>query len=372
MSRHINFIFILFLFSVLPLHGQIVIDMEQDGGVYKVPCSVNGVKMKFIFDTGASAVSLSKSMASFMEDNGYLKKSDYLGKTQTQIADGSFVDVEVISLKDFEIGGLHLKDVVATVKDGQNVPLLMGQSAIEKLGRISIEKGRLIIHQTSTTLSKEQIQSIRTKIKEHYSNNEFELVVKKSAELMRATRLIDSDYYYYVLGLFGCREYNQLIDIGKDWEVSGIATADNYTERILNNMATSYSAIGQLRDAIVYYQKSLPYADTYLKGSTLGLIASCYYELNDKNQTEYYLKQALSAQYTYLNSLTDNECSIADVIAGNVDDSDLGFLYYEYALFEETFNEDYSQRDYYLRLSAKCGYQRAIDFCFDNKINYTK
>ena len=33
------------------LSAQVTITMEQDGGVYKVPCVVNGAKMKFIFDT---------------------------------------------------------------------------------------------------------------------------------------------------------------------------------------------------------------------------------------------------------------------------------------------------------------------------------
>lgn len=115
----------LLLLTCTLLYGQIVINMEQDGGVYKVPCSVNGVRMKFVFDTGASTVSLSKSMASFMQDNGALKTNDFLGKSKSQIADGSIVDVEVVNLRDFEIGGLHLKDVIATVKEGQNVPLLL-------------------------------------------------------------------------------------------------------------------------------------------------------------------------------------------------------------------------------------------------------
>ena len=197
MNRYWISLLVILCLGILPLHGQIVINMEQDGGVYRVPCSVNGVKMKFIFDTGASAVSLSKSMATFMEDNGYLKKSDYLGKTQTRIADGSFVDVEVVSLKDFEIGGLHLKDVVATVKDGQNVPLLMGQSAIEKLGRVSIEKGRLIIHQASTNLSKEQIAALRAEISDLSKSHQYEAVINRIKALMQATQLNGSDYFYY-------------------------------------------------------------------------------------------------------------------------------------------------------------------------------
>lgn len=370
----ISFLYLLFL-SILPLRGQIIVNMEQDGGVYKVPCSVNGVKMKFIFDTGASVVSLSKSMATYMEDNGYLHKSDYLGKTQTQIADGSFMDVDVVNLRDFEIGELHLKDVVATVKDGQNVPLLMGQSAIEKLGRVSIDKGRLIIHQVSTSLSKEQIEVLRDEIWGFGEERQFESVISKTKELMRATPLNDSDYFMYIYALLSCKEYEQLIRVGKDWEseIFNTGSFSEFSDVIYSDIATAYAAVGSLNDAIIYYQKSLSISDDLqFRAGTLTQIASCYYDLRDKSQTEYFLKQALSAQYTYLNNYTDKECTIANVIAGDVQDETLGIIYWEYALFEEVFNKDYSQRDFYLRLSAKCGYQRAIDFCFENNINYTK
>ena len=349
--------------------------MEQDGGVYRVPCSVNGVKMKFIFDTGASAVSFSKSMAAFMEDNGYLKKSDYLGKTQVHIADGSIVDVDVVNLRDFEIGGLHLKDVVATVKDGQNVPLLMGQSAIEKLGRVSIEKGRLIIHQASTSLSKEQIEELRDEIWEYGDKRQFESVITKTKELMRATPLNDSDYFMYIYALLSCKEYEQLIRVGKDWEseIFNTGSFSEFSDAIYSDIATAYAAVGSLNDAIIYYQKALSISDDLqFRAGTLTQIADCYYDLRNKSQTEYYIKQALSAQYTYLNNSTDNEWTIADVIAGDVKDETLGIIYWEYAVFEEVFNKDYSQRDFYLRLSAKCGHQRAIEFCFDNNINFTK
>lgn len=145
---------------ILPmlLSGQTIIRMKEDGGVYKIPCTINGIKASFIFDTGASVVSLSKDLANLLESKKVLSKEDYLGNTKTTIADGSQVGVEVVTLKDFEVGGIHLKDVIATVKEGQNVPLLMGQTAIQKLGRISIDKDKLIIHHHSALLTPEKIK----------------------------------------------------------------------------------------------------------------------------------------------------------------------------------------------------------------------
>ena len=358
--------------GILPLHGQIIINMEQDGGVYKVPCSVNGIKMKFIFDTGASVVSLSKSMATYMENKGYLNIKDYVGKSQTIIADGSVVDVEVVNLRDFEIGGLHLKDVVATVKDGQNVPLLMGQSAIEKLGRVSIEKGRLIIHQANANLSSTQIASLRNEIENSLLSHHYEIALDKLSLLRRATELSGEDYYYYTWALSCCEKYEEVINVGMDWESSTVMTEDYYRGSILVEMANALYMTGNYSEAIRYYQKALPLRNEYLKGIDYSQMANCYLELNNKYQTEFYIKKALNTQYTYLNNKTDIPYSIADVISGVVQDERLGVYYFQYAIFEETFNKDYSQRDFYIRLSAKCGYQEAIDFCFENNINYTK
>ena len=50
--------------------SQNYVQMNKHGGVYHVPCKVNGLALDFIFDTGASDVSISLSEAAFMLKNG--------------------------------------------------------------------------------------------------------------------------------------------------------------------------------------------------------------------------------------------------------------------------------------------------------------
>ena len=109
------FYFLLFfaLFSFSNLYGQRRILMEKEGGVYKVPCTVNGARMKFIFDTGAAKVSLSLAMAQYLFENGYLSKNDIVGSSKSSIASGEIVDNIDIIIRDIEINGLHLKNVHA-------------------------------------------------------------------------------------------------------------------------------------------------------------------------------------------------------------------------------------------------------------------
>ena len=96
------------LLSAICVSGfsQVRILMEKEGGVYKVPCKVNGVTLNFIFDTGASEVSLSLTEALFMLKNGYLEEKDFLGVSYAQIASGDIVENTKVILKEIEIGGL--------------------------------------------------------------------------------------------------------------------------------------------------------------------------------------------------------------------------------------------------------------------------
>ena len=124
---------------------QTTITMQNEGGVYVVPCSVNGIKLKFIFDTGASDVSISATEAIFMLKNGYLKSEDILGEQNYSNATGDISVGTIIILRDIEFAGLHLKDVRASVVHALDAPLLLGQTAIQKLGKYQMDGNTLTI-----------------------------------------------------------------------------------------------------------------------------------------------------------------------------------------------------------------------------------
>lgn len=136
---------ILLFWASNTIQAQTVIQMVEDMGVYKVPCEVNGLKVKMVFDTGAATVSLSQSLAEMMLDNGYLSKSDFSNQSKSITADGRIVDHTNIVLKSVKIGNVILDNVKAVVINKQSTPLLFGQSAIQRLGEISIKGDKLYI-----------------------------------------------------------------------------------------------------------------------------------------------------------------------------------------------------------------------------------
>ena len=118
-------------------------------GVYEVPCIINGLQLKFVFDTGASNVSISSVEAAFMLKNGYLKEEDIRGKEYFSTATGEIREGAKLNLREIKIGEAILKNVEASVVQNQQAPLLLGQSVLERFGTITIDNinSKLVIKQ---------------------------------------------------------------------------------------------------------------------------------------------------------------------------------------------------------------------------------
>lgn len=121
----------------------------KTGGVTKVDCTINNLPLNFIFDTGASEVTISQVEANFMYKNGYLDSRDIVGKKTYQVATGAIAVGTTIILKQIEFGGLILRDVRASVVETQNAPLLLGQTVLQRLGKIEIDNSQRILKITT-------------------------------------------------------------------------------------------------------------------------------------------------------------------------------------------------------------------------------
>ena len=119
--------------------GKNIIKMKKSGGVYLIPTIVNGSNMDFIFDTGASDITISEVEALFLYRQGTLTEDDFIGVQQYQIADGSISEGSIINLKTVQIGNKVLYNVKASIIHNTSAPLLLGQSALNQFGQITID-----------------------------------------------------------------------------------------------------------------------------------------------------------------------------------------------------------------------------------------
>ena len=256
--------------SVIPMFSQITIPMQQEDGVYRVPCKINGAKMKLVFDTGASSVSLSLSMAQYLYDNEFITDSDIVEQGQSQTADGRIVDHLEINIKDFEIGGMHIENVSATVIAAQTAPLLMGQSAIQKLGRIQIEGSNLILLDGICELTDEEIDEyaeIADKAMKNYDYEKSELYYSK---LYDGGYLNNCGLWEYA---FACRmnnNYKKALQVYKELENSEYSKADAYnivtiSHNLFYEIAQCYIDLGMEYLIDCYVAKAVAMIPPYMK-----------------------------------------------------------------------------------------------------------
>lgn len=289
-------------------NAQTTIKMEKDAGIYKVGCKVNGAPMKMYFDTGATVVSISRATAIYLYNNDLISKDDFVGKINTTTAEGAIVDNMLIRLKDVEIGGLHLKDVEAVVSSSLNAPLLLGQSVISRLGKISLDGDLLTIHSLNTeSLSNEQRNELDNKLKMLSSTkNDKELDYK----MLNIIQKIENSYELNEFELnckltaeFSLEQYEAaIIDAGK-W----IEIYSNDTNNIQMKMSTFWisacsNILSNKGNKDIGWQHLNRCRDYYKNDSTAH-----FYWFNIPNLTLIY---ALSKGDNFINSIYTSKLSI--------------------------------------------------------------
>lgn len=180
-TKIIDTLFIILVIFINPirLFADVIIPMTSKNGVFYIPCKINGTSHEFIFDTGAADVCISRTLANHLFHNGIIQQSDILGHGMAQVADGRTVTHDIINIRTFCIGSRTLTNVRAIIIEGQNTPLLLGQSALSKLGQYHIHGRNLIIQEVKTnhigTSTKEQ-EIIQEALQLYYHGNKHQAV----------------------------------------------------------------------------------------------------------------------------------------------------------------------------------------------------
>lgn len=121
------------------LTETVEVPFMKEGGVTKVKCTINGLPLHFVFDTGAADVTMSMVEANFMLKNDYIKPTDIVGSARYMDANGDISEGTIVNLRTVNFGDLELENVRASVVRNQKAPLLLGQSVLGRLGKIEID-----------------------------------------------------------------------------------------------------------------------------------------------------------------------------------------------------------------------------------------
>ncbi len=276
--------------------SQTIIKMKLEGGVYHIPCVVNGLLLSFIFDTGASDVLFSLKTAKFMLENGYLDEKNILGSSYYQIANGSYVNNTQIIIKEIVIGGVKINDVKAAISNELNAPLLLGQTAIKKLGSIKLDGEYLTIESGIADLNNTNkvIKAFDNFLKAYEANN--------NGLFYNAINYINAyidynpkDIHAYLLLADIYNNNNNYSESIKCLEKVLLIEPDR--EGIFHVIALQYSKLNNHYEAIRYYQKAIDLEpNDYLSYYNMARIYSI---LKEYDKAIFFNKKVIEIQPDY-------------------------------------------------------------------------
>ncbi|MFM1773126.1 MAG: hypothetical protein RLZZ71_2268 [Bacteroidota bacterium] len=138
--------------------GKLGIELKKQGGVYLIKGNITrdgySHTYDFVFDTGASLVSVPFSVLKTLYKQNIVTDADFKNKISLQTASGDVVSGMTFNIKELELKttdgkSVRLFNVEAVVKTDQIIlesldlaaepPILLGQSAISKLKKFELD-----------------------------------------------------------------------------------------------------------------------------------------------------------------------------------------------------------------------------------------
>ena len=127
--------------SAAPSARNVVLTKARNGH-FEVEARVDGRRLEFLVDTGASHIALRESAAARL--GIYPRPSDYTVRVST--ANG-ITNAALVQLRSVEIGDIIVRDVPAIVHSDQGLGVnLLGMSFLSRV-RWTHERGKLVIEQ---------------------------------------------------------------------------------------------------------------------------------------------------------------------------------------------------------------------------------
>lgn len=369
------YILLSFLLLIITAYaGQKVILLTKQDGVYTIPCSINGVKRSMVFDTGASTVTISMKLADLLYSSGKLNDADFKGFGRSQTASGHIVNNMAVLLRDVEIEGLHLKNVDAVIIEGQNVPLLLGLSAIQKLGKVTLSGNRLIIN--TSILTNPQLEGIRTQIESHIDKGEYSAAIALLKRIESQEAIEEMDLFNFAQCYCYSKDFNKALIYCQQWMGSYKEIKPSHEPDVCYFMGISYNGLKSYYDADSWFAKAI---------NLIGTAPINQTNIDDAISLTYYYNQKglnclegkgydvcaesfdIAAQYRlHILGFTPN-----DIFRGIVKDEKIGNWLYSISQLNAVYLHDGEKADHYAVMAALCGNTGAQKFCDHFNLNYS-
>lgn len=254
----------------------------------------------------------------------------------------------------------------AVVISGQNAPLLLGQTAIQKLGSITIEGNRLIINDAVGNLSDAQIEKFGKELDYYLNNDNYRAALDVLEKVEMGRGLNSYGFRNKAYCLTQINDHQECINTCLRWNrYSGNDKTQDDKAVCYTWLCESYMGLEQYSEAIKWGEKAVLVSKNNLNRVPWDYLNLCWCYLYKENYSSAinYGKQAVSSQLKKLKSSSSN------VLKGLVRDGDLNWMYYTLANCYILSGDLFSGAEYMIH-SAMMGRREAIKYCLDNNIDY--
>ena len=110
--------------------------IDSGNGVFRVLLTIGGVSRYFVLDSGASSIVINSELEHELRRRGIIGDKNYIGKRNYMIADGNYLELDVIWIDEIKIGDFTVSNTETVIINGGD--LLCGKSLLDKFARWSI------------------------------------------------------------------------------------------------------------------------------------------------------------------------------------------------------------------------------------------
>jgi hypothetical protein len=129
-----------------PDNKMISIPLTKNGKLNTLNLKFGNILKTYIFDSGASDMSIDNETYQYFENSGQLKIENRLSDAEYQLADGTIVRFKRVKIPQFTINDIVIKNIESTVIENGK-PLLLGKSFLDnfKSWKIDNENNKLTV-----------------------------------------------------------------------------------------------------------------------------------------------------------------------------------------------------------------------------------
>ncbi len=114
--------------------------LDDGSEIYHISLLIGNIKEDFIFDTGATTISMSVDFLNKLKEGGVeVKQLDIFGAT-AELANGQEVPIDYALLNNIRIGDYVLNNVVVMISENEDFNLLFGTGVLNKFSNWNVSK----------------------------------------------------------------------------------------------------------------------------------------------------------------------------------------------------------------------------------------